>query len=371
MPNLSNRKGFALPMAILVIAVLSAALAAGFASGASEVTTNAAERGQNRAYNFAQAGLESFLARRNETGYCDHCGDPIVVDSEWTHVNFVGGYADVVARKVRPAIDSNTPAIYFIRSKGIDTTVKLNGANRTVVAERTVGVYAQWTTATMDVLAAWVSLSGLNKNGTGVISGIDHCGQKPDVAGVTTPRGDLHIQGESFNPEGTPPVDTSANFASLRGNVHIDWDGIVNQNAVAADYTIPQDGFPSASWFDAHPDAWPVIRVHTNGYSLPNRGRGMIIADSNFTISGSNMWDGIVLVGGRLTSNGNNTTAGATLSGLNFLIGGTPSSSSVDDSDANGQKTYVYDSCNVSKASSGMRRYTALTNTWMDNVASW
>ena len=50
------------------------------------------------------------------------------------------------------------------------------------------------------------------------------------------------------------------------------------------------------------------------------------------------------LVGGQLTSNGNNTTAGATLSGLNFLIGGTPSQSSVDDSDANGQKTYVYNS---------------------------
>ena len=69
---------------------------------------------------------------------------------------------------------------------------------------------------------------------------------------------------------------------------------------------------------------WPVIRVHTNGYSLPNRGRGIIIADSDFTINGSNMWDGIILVGGQLTSNGNNVTAGATLSGLNFLIGGTP-----------------------------------------------
>src|SRR4029077_8246861 len=128
------------------------------------------------------------------------------------------GYADVVARKVRPAIDSNTPAIYFIRSKGVDTTLKLNGNSLAGNAERTVGVYAQWTTATMDVLAAWVSLSGLNKNGTGIISGIDHCGQKPDVAGVTTPTGDLHIQGNSFNPEGSPPVDTSRAFTSLRNN---------------------------------------------------------------------------------------------------------------------------------------------------------
>ena len=83
------------------------------------------------------------------------------------------------------------------------------------------------------------------------------------------------------------------------------------------------------------------------------------------------MWDGIVLVGGQLTSNGNNTTAGATLSGLNFLIGGTPSTSNVDDANANGQKTYVYNSCNVEKATTRLRRYAALPNSWVDNVASW
>jgi hypothetical protein len=240
-----------------------------------------------------------------------------------------------------------------------------------VFAERTVGVYAQWNMVTMNVLAAWLSLSGLNKNGTGVISGIDQCGVMPDVAGVEVPKGDLHVQGGSFNPTGNPPVDTSNVFTTLKDKVKIDWDGIANHNAIAADYTIPDGTFPSSSWFDSNPGAWPVIHIKTNNFSLPNRGRGTIIADSNFTISGSNMWDGIVLVGGKLTSNGNNTTAGATLSGLNFLLGGTPSSSTVDDSDANGQKTYVYDSCKVSKASSGMRRYTALTNTWMDNVASW
>ena len=129
------------------------------------------------------------------------------------------------------------------------------------------------------------------------------------------------------------------------------------------DITIPGDAFPSGTTFDNDTTYWPVIRIHTNGFSLPNRGRGIIIADSNFTISGSNMWDGIVLVGGQLTSNGNNTTAGATLSGLNYLIGGTPSTSSVDDSQANGQKTYVYNSCNVDKATSHMKKYSVLPNT--------
>jgi hypothetical protein len=367
--TLRNRDGYALPMAILMSAVLVAALAASFVSTSGEFTTNNAARGQNRAFNIAQTGLEQFMVRRNESGWCTNCvSDPAVADSEWTHIALPGGYADVMAVRVRPMV-GNTNAMYFIRSKGVDTSIKISGATSSV-AEHTVGVYATWNTATIDVKAAWVSLSGLNKNGTGLISGVDQCGAKADVAGVMVPKGDLHVQGNSFNPEGSPPVDKSKLFTSLRNSINIDWASIIS-GGISADYEIPGQTFPAATLFDNDPNFWPVIRIHTNNYSLPNRGRGMIIADSNFTISGSNMWDGIVLVGGMLTSNGNNTTAGATLSGLNYLIGGTPSTSSVDDSDANGQKTYVYNSCNVSKAASRLKRYAALPNTWMDNLAAW
>jgi hypothetical protein len=360
-----------MPMALLVITALTAALAAGFANVAAEMTTNSAERGQNRAYTIAQTGLEQFVVLRGQSNWCQNCvADPTVADSEWTRISLPGGYADVVAVKVRPTVGTSN-AMYFIRSRGVDTSVKLNAKGYAVAAERTVGVYATWNTATMKVAAAWLSLSGLNKNGTGVISGVDQCGKQPPVAGVMVDSGDLHIQGGSFNPAGSPPVDTSNTFNQLKTKTGIDWPGIVLANAIPADIEIPGQSFPPASAFDNDSTYWPVIRIHTNGFSLPNRGRGIIIADSNFTISGSNMWDGIVLVGGQLTSNGNNTTAGATLSGLNFLIGGTPSTSSVDDSQANGQKTYVYNSCNVSKAASRMQRYVVMPNTWLDNLSSW
>ena len=102
----------------------------------------------------------------------------------------------------------------------------------------------------------------------------------------------------------------------------------------------------------------------------------MIIADSDFVINGSNMWDGIIMVGGQLTSNGNNTIAGATLSGLNLPDRRADAElqqqeQRYDDSVANGQKTYVYNSCNVSKAAQRLRRYVAMPNSWMDNLASW
>lgn len=368
--RLSNREAFALPLSILIIAVLTVAVAAGFAATTAEYATNTAERGENRSYNLAETGLEQFVVLRNQPGWCQHCvTDPTIADSEWTRVSLPGGYANVVAVKVRPVIGT-TNALYFIKSTGTDTVAKLGGGGGVRNAQHIVGEYATWNTATINVKAAWVSLSGLVKNGTGTISGIDQCGAAPSLAGIMVPTGGLTIAGGSFTPQGNPPVDTSNTFTQLKPLVKIDWAGIM-AGSLAADITIPGQSFPSATAFSNDTTYWPIIRVHTNGFSLPNAGRGIIIADSDFTISGSNMWNGIVLVGGQLTSNGDNTTSGATLSGLNYLIGGTPAAGTVDDSYANGQKTYVYNSCNVANATSRLRRYSVMPNTWSDNLAAW
>lgn len=370
-----SRKGFALPMAILVMAILTAAISAGFAATSSEVVSNNAQRAQDRAYQLAEAGLQQFMVRRGEGGFCTGCAtDPLEADSEYSRVSLTGGYADVVSYRVRPRLSDTVPAVFFVRSKGIDTTVRLSGGGYGDYAERTVGIYATWNTATVNVLSAWTSLSGITKNGTaGVISGVDECGGAPNVAGVTVPSGGNLIRSGEWEPTGDPPADSSQTLAELASDVGIDWDGIINNNAMPADYTVPGTGFPASGLF-ADTSFWPVIRIYQNNFSLPHAGRGIIIADSNFVISGSNMWDGIVLVGGKLTSNGNNTTAGATLSGLNLILpGATDPGNGVQDDDAtqNGQKTYVYNSCKVSRAAQRLRVYFSMSNTWMDNVAIW
>jgi len=365
-------------MALLVMVVLTAGIAAGFSATSAEVITNQSHRGDTRAFNLAQAGLEQFLARRNEKNFCQHCVvDPSVATNEveTTTITLTGGHADIRAVQVRRWIsDPNEPAIWFIQSTGVDEKTKLTGATSSVLATRSVGIYARWSKAVVNVQGAWFALSGLHKNGNaGRIDGTDNCpaadgGGKPSVAGAVVPNGG-QFTGATAPFQGNPPIDTSKTFAQVRDNSKLYWAGILG-GSIEADFEVPNVSFPSTSWFTNNPDAWPVIRVHTNGYSLPNAGRGMIIADGNFTISGSNMWDGVVLIGGALTSNGNNTTSGATLSGLNYLLGGTPGASS-DDSDANGQKTYVYNSCNVEKASSGIRTYKAMNNTWVDAVPVW
>jgi hypothetical protein len=378
--KLNNRAGFALPLAILLIAVLTVALAAAFSATRSEITSNTAQRSADRAFNIAQQGLETFLVRRTDALFCPrptNCMDD-PTDSLNSGVDSLvfpvpGGYAEVVARRVRPYLDKDNPALFFVRSHGVDTSKGgLSGAGGNTHAERTVGIYANWSTNVMNVMASWTSLSGITKTGTaGIVSGVDQCNGKDTVAGVSVPKGDLKINGQ-WQAYGDPPADTFKTVAQLEASVGIDWNAVRSGSAFDADFVVPPSAFPDVSWFANNPDAWPIIHV-TGNFSLPNAGRGMLIVDNDLVISGSNMWDGVILVGGKLESNGFNTVAGATVSGLNKILGQQPDTSEVnsDNAGAMGTKDYVYSSCKVSMATKGLRRYRTLPNTWMDNVASW
>ncbi len=392
-----RRDGFALPLAIVVLALLTMGLVAGFAMTSSELSTAASQRAQARAYTNAQMGLETFLTRRKEksgsTMFCPHCWsvnatapngsitanlDALPTQRETVTVTFAQGNAIVRATPVWVNVATGRGK-YFITSTGYDATSGMGGgAGRTSTASRTVGVFVSWNKITMNVVSAWTSLSGISKAGTGLISGVDraNCGNG-DVAGLSVPwdpvtgRADLNVSGNSFAPTGSPPYDTTSTFAQESVKVKLDWGAIRTGVAVQADITIPGGTFPSSAIFAADTNYWPVIHVTSASFTLPNRGRGMLIIDNNLTINGSNQWDGVILVGGVLTSNGNNVSEGATLSGLNYLIGQRPGISSADDAQANGTKSYVYNSCSVAKATSGMARYTMMPNTWMDNLAGY
>ena len=379
MRRLPNRLGFALPLVMIFLVVLSMALAASLAASAAETQIATAQRGQNRAYTLAEMGLQQFLVSRDTlcktSGSC--LADPATATSgkDSVLVKLTGGYAVVTADLLRPQIGNTDtiPALFFIRARGVDSLSKLRGGD-TTSSVRAVGLTVAWATKTMNVTGAWTSLSGLQKQGTaGQIDGNDQCGRKQAVAGVLVPKGDYSAS-SGFTPTGNPGLDTSQTLTQLESKVTIDWNGIINNNVLPADFEIPPQGFPDATWFQADTSRWPVIRIHTNGFSLPNAGRGIIIADSDFTISGSNMWNGIIMIGGKLTSNGNNTTSGATVSGLNYLLPGAaqPGQGYIsDDATANGTKSYVYNSCYVSRATMKLRHYVAFANTWIDDVPVW
>jgi hypothetical protein len=394
----ARRDGFALPLAIMVLALLTMGLVAGFAASTSEMSTAAAQRSQARAYAYAQMGLEQFLARRkqvvNSAGqadtFCKHCWlvnksvsngsvkatlDTLPTKKETTYVAFTNGNAVIRAYPVWLDV-AKGKGTYFVTSTGTDDKSSTGaGKGKTSKATRTVGVFVTWNKTTLNVLGALVSFSGVIKNGTGDISGNDACGADTNVAGITVPaEQSVQVAGSSFTPTGNPPYDTLKTFSTDSANSKLDWASIKSGAGIQADIIIGSDAFPSAGTFAADTNYWPVIHV-TNAansiWTLPNRGRGMLIVDGGLYINGSNQWDGVIMVGGQLTSNGNNVSSGTVMSGLNLLTGGTAAAASTDDAMLNGQKSYIYNSCSVKKATSSQARYTVMPNTWMDNVANY
>jgi hypothetical protein len=378
--SVRSRKGFALPMAILAITLMTAGVIAAYSSTSAETVANNAMRAQDRAYQLAQTGLQQFLVERGTSGFCSNCvSNPEAADSEWTRVSLQGGYADVVAMRVRPALSDGTPSLFFVRSHGVDTSIRLSGAGIATHASRIIGQYATFATRGVKGLGAWTSLNGItnssSSSGGAPVRGADECDEEDDLPGVVVPRGRQYT-GSGPQPSGSPRVDSSMTLDSLRKAVGIDWNAIVNNDAIPADLTIPPDAWPSIlTWF-FYPDYMPVIRITSNNYSLPNMGRGILIADSNITIPSNEVWDGVILVGGRVTMSGSGGSSGLMISGLNRTLPGAinPADGTSSDNDvisSGSTKRFDYNSCRAKDAADKLRVYFGLSNTWTDNVAIW
>lgn len=362
-----GRRGFALPVVIIVVFVLAAALAGGFAMTRSERLIDDG----GRAHIFAQGNAETALQRamndRAPLGLAS--GVPPATDS--VRVTLTNGFADVIVTRVRPVVGAN-PAVYLVRAHGFSTATRVAGAPN---AEYTATQLAVWTVGTMNVQSAFTSLTGIQKNGSvGEINGNDACGVSGPVPGVAVPANPGYSQsGGSISDvlSGTPLIDSTlgATPAAMAPNVAVDWAGIVNGGAITPDFTSNNAGvgFPTSTWFAANPAAFPVILVDnlpTETFTVPP-GRGMLIIKGNMAISGNDIWTGVVLVGGVLTSNGNNTITGAVVTGLNVKLGMTVGVNAV----GNGNKDFEYNSCAVSSAVASMGKMRPYKNTW-SNVSA-
>jgi hypothetical protein len=359
----TERRGFAIPIALLVIAVLTIMIAGGFSIVSAERRSVADQKSQINAFRIAEQGLEIYLIRRDSLlgGTPNYTKVPGAKDS--VRITMVGGYADVSLTRLRAPRGSQS-GLYVVRSKGTETAGAFAGTPQGV---RTVAQYVLWEPAPMQVLAGWTAMSGLQQNGgAGTLGGIDMCGENGAVAGVVVPA----YPGYDFNGRmiavGNPPVDS----IPAPDSVEIDWDGIVNHGLIDATVTLPGGTWPGTPLQAAYNDTslryYPVIRVNGN-FDLLTSGTGMLIVTGNLTISGNKGWRGVILAGGVLTSNGQNAilgggVQGAVVSGLNVKLG-----MDVDESLANGNKAYNYNSCEVARATTPLGALITLRNTWVDN----
>src|SRR5882762_747052 len=192
MSNNSARRGFAIPIAVLVIAVLTIMIAGGFSLVSAERRSVSDQKSQISAFRIAEQGLELYLIRRDSLlagspGYThvplQNCPNGSVCRDS-VRVPMSGGYADVSLTRIRPVRGSQS-GLYVVRSKGVETVGAYAGTPQGV---RTVAQYVLWEPAQMQVLAGWTALTGLQKNGNaGTLGGVDLCGDSAARAGVVVP----------------------------------------------------------------------------------------------------------------------------------------------------------------------------------------
>lgn len=355
----SARRGFAMPMVIMVIGVMTAAVLAAFSRTGSEIQTVDNHRLQTRAFSVAEAGLHQFLAN----------GRVNVTTRTYTYGNAT---ASVTAREMRPRpLIGTEDAIWVVSS----TSTVPGGVGRAPV-RRTVAQFATLPRTGMKVTSALTSLNGVIKSGSsGSFIGADECAAQGTLPGSQIPSGGMW-SGSSTMVAGTPPIDSTMTQTQLLANTGIDWAAVINTAgpAITPDVIICGTGAtgaygPCSPWPSfTDPNYWPVILID-GSTTLSVSGRGTIIATQDLELGGNVHWDGIMLVGGVLRDNGSGSQDGATIAGLNLLIpgGGTGGYSA----DMNGTKRFQFNSCNVANAAANFVRLVPITNAWVDNWASW
>ena len=351
MSRFSNRDGFAIPTAILVIGILSISIAAGFSLVISERRGVDDQKAQVTAFVLAQRGLETFFVKRDSLGFTTV---PPATREGPIRIYFTGGYADVELDQIKPPKGTQS-GLYIVRSKGTQTQ---GAVGTTPAGVRTVAQYAVWNIADINIEAGWTAISGIQQNGNSAnFLGKDGCGDSASIAGVAVPV----VPG--FNrPSTADSVEYLAQTVNLAAaKVEVDWAGILAGTALTPNIIMPGGTLPN--WSDT--TYYPTIFINGDlaGAQAYRGGRGILIIKGDLSGNGSNLdWKGIVLVGGDLTGNGNNSVQGAIISALNAKLGVT-----VPINTGNGTKTYQYNSCEVAKALRGMGALVPLRNTWVDN----
>ncbi len=354
-----DRRGSALPLALMLVAIISLLAASAFVLVGSERRVADQQEGQVDAYGIARSAYDRFLA--NPSQYLPAFAPPAWTGPDSARIDVANGHAWVMVQRLRAPVGS-APAVYVVRSRGVRGR---RLAPTLPFAERIFAQYARWQAGTMAAPAMWTSLSGLRKNGgSGTISGVDACGMSLAVAGVAVPTVPGYVQtGGTSVPDGSPAIMQLGTTARAVSAMPVDWNAIVNGGALSPDVTIPGGAWPSFAG-----GGWPLIYVDQAGeFTLPSDGRGLLVVRNGLRITAGRRWDGIILAGGAVNTQGSVRVQGAIVSGLNVMLGLPVGPSDV----VSGPSSILYDGCAVANAASRFGGLSPLRNAGTDNWPSY
>jgi hypothetical protein len=360
-----NRRGATLPLTVLLLSLMGVAVAITYSRISSERRITGDSRAQLGAFAVAQSGLNRYLSTIN--------GKP-PWNQTVTYNDLPDGTAQVDLRQLRESTITLLPALYAITSRGTYTGGKRYDA-LTPAAERTVATYALWVPTPFDLNGAFTSLSQVEINGNSyTVSGTDRAtasatcpGPQATIPGLATPDGNISAVDFPANINGNPE-DAAANLGTpgvagtAKDSVEIDWAGILAGTAFPADYVSPT--WPTSAQFNN----WPVTRVNGD-LTLNTSGKGILVVTGNLTWNGTPLktWEGLILVGGVLTGNGQGNIYGALVTGLNVKVGTAVGLTDL----GNGTKTYQYDSCALARALGHIGSIQRVRNGWTDTWSSY
>lgn len=357
MRPLRNERGFAIPLTVFVVAIVTVMLATLFVR--TQVDRRIAESSADQvdALGVAQSGLERYFVTRSTRP----------ADGDSVRLNVYGpgggsiGYAWVVPYVMRKPLDTLANWMYVVKSTGyvVEPTM---GADPQAV--RTVAQFAQWQTGYFNVLSTFTAANRIRHRGNRFnnwnpgIDGDDDC-SSPNVLGMRVANPSI-MRTEAIRGYPTEYVEsgTGAEVAAL---TQVDWNATINGGFIP-DYTSfrPSNGsYPS--------------QLINGDLDIRNRwSSGILIVTGDLRMSGS--WGyflGIVLVGGEIKFDATyNYLIGAVVSGLNEALpfGNTPRG---DIFESNRHLYIQYNSCTVRTALQNLTGFMPVSNAWVDNWAEY
>lgn len=379
LPDPRDRRGVALLTTMLLVLLLLVAVTAAFTRSSSEFRTATDQTAVVDAFALAQSGLDSYVAAQ--------IGIPgSLPDSQ--AFTFPGGRAVVTLHAAR--LDSSDSTFVLV-SRGENTSTNRYNSSAST-ATRTVAQLLRYSTGSFEAPSALTVLGGFHQNGSSATySGLDACGQVPAIPGIALPTDSFSFTGNGGGKKGGGTSDT---YTGIDGSpddmpyemgemdeaadaIEIDWAGIVDGSSLPASAHVVTAGGNQApagwqsSWFPSSPKAnpWPIVKIDGASQKLNSTlsGYGILILTGDAEISGNWDWDGIVLIGGAITGNGNNNVRGALLVGLNHKLGIIPNQSDL----SNGTKLVEYNSCYIASAMGTFAGWQRLGNAWVDSWPSY
>jgi hypothetical protein len=353
---LGSDRGFALPITIFVITIITLMLAAILVRVQLDRRLAESSADMADALAIAQSGLQRYVQYPQYPTLDPSASLPS--DGDSVRINLSGGWADVVARRARVPADSLHPWLYLIRSTG-HVLSPIQGPD--TLAARTVAQYAWWQPGIRPVAAYTAANQLFRRSGGDVfIDGDDEpaCGTL-DTLGVRTREFstvDNALAGETAI-GGTGPY--------VAGLTRIDWQKLRGGTFV-----------PDYTGFQANDDSYPSIRL-TGNARLWGSGYGLLIVtgdlwlDEPSNYDDSFIWNGVILVGGKIDFDTHFTWIyGSVVSGLNELLGGPTSTGNVGGLEGTNPRllTIHYCSREIRRAVTG---FVPISNAWVDNWATY